>query len=182
MENGVIVEQGTHSMLLPAGGLYSQLWKKQAGFTWHDSDNGVDIDIARLRHVPILAGLKPSLLTELRSCFQTEHFPAGRVIVHEGDPGDRFYILVRGTAIVTKAHADGDNPVSLGVLQDGDFFGEIALLKDMLRTATVRAKRPCACISVERESFASILSRFPQIRDEVISVAEARFTQLGSTC
>ena len=166
-------------MLLPAAGLYSRLWNKQAGFTLFDHGDRVEIDIARLRSLPILSSLDQSLLTELQSQFDTEHYPTGRVIVHEGDPGDRFYVLVRGAATVSKANRDGDNPEMLGVLQDGDFFGEIALLQDTPRTATVRAKLPCICLSLRRENFTAILNRFPHVRKQVTQIARARYAQLG---
>ncbi len=179
LDKGSVVEHGRHSMLLPAAGLYSRLWNKQTGFTLHDHGDRVEIDIARLRSLPILSSFDQSLLTELQSQFDTEHYPAGRVIVHEGDPGDRFYVIVRGAATVSKAHRDGDNPDVLGVLQDGDFFGEIALLKDTPRTATVRATMPCICLSLRRENFTAILNRFPDIREQVTQIARARYAQLG---
>ena len=179
MDKGAVVEHGRHSMLLPAAGLYSRLWNKQAGFTLHDHGDRVEIDIARLQSLPILSSLDQALLSEMQSQFDTEHYPAGRVIVHEGDAGDRFYVLVRGAATVTKANRDGDNPEVLGVLQDGDFFGEIALLKDTPRTATVRAIQTCICVSLRRENFMAILNRFPHVREQVTQIARARYAQLG---
>jgi ATP-binding cassette subfamily B protein len=179
MDKGSIVESGNHATLLKTNGPYARLWKKQGGFTLRDDGANAGIDILRLQHVPILATLQESLLAELQPHFSTEKFPAGRVIVYEGDPGDRFYILVRGTAMVTKSNIDGENPDTLGILQDGDFFGEIALLKETPRTVTVRAKQPCICLSLSRQSFEEILKRFPAIHKKVIEVAKARYEDLG---
>ena len=179
LDEGSIVERGDHTSLLQAGGAYARLWKKQGGFTLHENGTHAGVEIHRLEQIPILANLGQPMLAELQSHFLTEHFPAGRAMVHEGDPGNRFYIIVRGTVTVTKANVDGDNPDTLGVLQDGDFFGEIALLKDTPRTTTVHAKQPCICLTLSRESFEAILNRFPAIQQKVTEVAKARYADLG---
>jgi ATP-binding cassette, subfamily B, bacterial len=178
MNNGSIVESGTHASLLKQDGLYAKLWRKQSGFTVDNDESRVEIDIPRLQQLPIFATLGRAVLTVLQPLFRTEHFPAGRVMVHEGDPADRFYILVRGKATVTKANPDGENPDTLGVLRDGDFFGEIALLKDTARTATVHATEPCICLSLGRESFDEVLERFPEIQKQITDIATSRYAEL----
>ena len=91
-----------------------------------------------------------------------------------------FYILVRGSAVVE--HADDQGVTrTLGILQDGDFFGEIALLKESVRTATVRAIQPCLCVSLARQSFRTLLSRHPGVHARVTEVAQVRFAELGGT-
>jgi hypothetical protein len=179
IENGSIVERGTHDSLLKNGGVYAKLWEKQSGFSLHEDESRAEIDIPRLEQLPLFARLGKAVLAGLQPLFRTEHFPAGRVMVYEGDPGDRFYILVRGKASVTKANVDGDNPDEVGVLRDGDFFGEIALLKNMPRTVTVHATQPCICLSLSREDFDQILDRFPEIKKRVTDVARTRYEDLG---
>jgi energy-coupling factor transporter ATP-binding protein EcfA2 len=179
LDKGSVVETGTHPALLGSDGLYARWWKKQGGFTLHDDGSQAAVAIQRLQDLPILSTLGPEALAELQPHFKTEHFPAGRVIVYEGDRGDRFYILVRGKATVTRANIDGDNPDTLGILQDGDFFGEIALLKDTPRTVTVHAARPCICLSLNRRSFEEILKKFPDIKKKVTDAARTRFADLG---
>jgi ATP-binding cassette, subfamily B, bacterial len=180
IENGSILEQGTHESLLKAGGPYAKLWKKQSGFSLHENESRAEVEIPRLEQLPLFAKLGKEILAELQPLFRTEHFPAGRVIVYEGDEGDRFYILVRGRAIVTKASVEGENPEEVGVLRDGDFFGELALLKNMPRTVTVHAKEPCICLSLSRENFDRILERFPLIQMKVTEVARSRWEELGN--
>ena len=179
IENGSIVERGTHRSLLKDGGAYAKLWRKQNGFSLHEREARVEIDIPRLEQLPLFARLGSGVLAELQPLFRTEHYPAGRVIVHEGAEGDRFYILVRGKAIVTKANIDGDNPVEVGTLRDGDFFGEIALLKNLRRTVTVHAKDPCICLSLSRVNFGRILHGFPLIQMKVTNAARNRYEELG---
>jgi len=177
-KNGELIERGIHGQLLDRDGAYARMWKKQAGFRFQ-GDN-VEVDIQRLKDLPILAGLDESLLADLTGHLTTEQIPAGRVIVHEGDTASRFYIIVRGTAVVERADSSGV-PQTLGVLQDGDFFGEIALLRDTSRTATVRTVQPCLCVSLSRQTFRVMLDKYPHVRQQVTEVAQARYTRLGGT-
>jgi hypothetical protein len=179
MENGSILERGTHDSLLKAGGPYAKLWKKQSGFSLHENESRAEVEILRLEQLPLFAKLGKEVLAELQPLFRTEHFPAGRVIVYEGDEGDRFYILVRGKAVVTKANVEGENPDEVGTLRDGDFFGELALLRNMPRTVTVHAKESCICLSLSRENFNRILDRFPLIQMKVTETARTRWEELG---
>ena len=179
LDNGSIVERGTHDSLVKHRGAYAKLWKKQSGFSLHENESRAEIDIPRLEQLPLFAKLGKAVLAQLQPLFRTEHFPAGRVMVYEGDPGDRFYILVRGRARATKSNVDGDNPDEVGILRDGDFFGEIALLKDTPRTVSVHATQPCICLSLSRENFDAILIRFPEIKKTVTDVARTRYEELG---
>ncbi|MNY36659.1 putative ABC transporter ATP-binding protein [compost metagenome] len=85
------------------------------------------------------------------------------MIVREGEEGNKFYIIVRGKFEIMKQLTDGD-PTRVAVLQDGDHFGEIALLKDIPRTATVRALVPSILLSIRREAFTRLMNEHPSIR------------------
>jgi len=77
--------------------------------------------------------------------------PAGAIIIRQGDPGDRFYILRAGAVAVTR---DG---TALATLGPGDGFGEIALLLDVLRTTTVRATAPAQLLALDSAHFRDLL-------------------------
>ncbi|WP_286726564.1 cyclic nucleotide-binding domain-containing protein, partial [Pelotomaculum sp. PtaB.Bin117] len=88
--------------------------------------------------------------------------------------GNKFYIIVRGQVEVLKKLADGTER-RLTVLHDGDHFGEIALLRNIPRTATVRARTPCLVLSLQREKFSRILETAPDIKKALEEEAELRF-------
>jgi ATP-binding cassette, subfamily B, bacterial len=162
MHQGKIAEQGRHDQLVGAGGRYSTMWRRQSGV------NMSGVDVAWLREIPLFEDVDPSTLSELSSLFATEHTPEDRDIIREGDPGDRFYILVRGKAEVVKG------TTRVAVLQDGDYFGEISLLSDQPRNATVRSMTPCVCLILQRDHFRAMLNRSAPLRDRIRQVAQQR--------
>jgi ATP-binding cassette subfamily B protein len=113
--------------------------------------------------VPLLRALGPDLLRSLAKRLSVERHAAGDVIIRRGETGDRLYIIERGTVEVFAANpAPGQRP--LAVLREGDHFGEIALLYDTPRTATIRARTPVQLYSLQKEDFDTLLSRVPELR------------------
>ncbi len=162
-KDGQISETGTHKELLQQhNGLYLSLWEKQHGF--HLSQDGLHatVDVDRLAKLPFFEGIELSLLREIAVLFSTETCNDGESIVHEGDEGNKFYIIVRGKFDIIKSFLD-EGEKRVAVLQDGDHFGEIALLKDIPRTATVRSIGPSVLLSIRRESFHRLTVEYPQI-------------------
>jgi ATP-binding cassette, subfamily B, bacterial len=117
-------------------------------------------------HVDLLA------LGGVARWFGTEVFREDRAIVQQGDPGDRFYVIARGTVEVTRL--ENGASVQLAKLQDGDYFGEMALLSDQPRNATVRTLMPCVCLSLPRDLFSRLLAREPELREHFQEVLLAR--------
>ena len=77
-------------------------------------------------------------------------FDENEVVVTQGEPGNDFFIIVEGTAVVTQFRNEGEDPVEVGRLGSSDYFGEIALLLDRPRAATVTAKGPLKCVKLDR--------------------------------
>lgn len=173
LEQGRVVEQGTHETLVQAGGPYQVLWDQQADFVVSGDGAQARVTLPRLRRLPLFAGIDDAVLTRVAGLFVPQRFEAGQVMVAEGDVGETFYLLVRGTAAVVSTTVDGEE-FGIGVLQDGDFFGEIALLRAVPRTATVRARTPCLVLTLTRASFEGLVSGAPQLRSTLERTATAR--------
>jgi ATP-binding cassette, subfamily B, bacterial len=108
--------------------------------------------VTELSRVGLFASLPGETLHKLADRMQREEVPAGTVVVREGEPGDRFYVLLSGLAAVSQG--------SLGqrsVLRAGEFFGEVALTMNVPRTATVTAMTPCVVASCDRACFDELL-------------------------
>jgi ATP-binding cassette subfamily B protein len=173
LEEGRVVEQGRHQELLARNGAYHRAWQRQGGFVIAERGERARVEPARLRAIPLFEHLDEAQLAALAQRFVTERYAEGEVVVEEGAPGDRLHILVRGKIEVLKRDRDGRTR-RLAVLDDGDFFGEIALLQGVPRTATVRTRTPCLMLALERDEFLGLLRTSPDLRVRVEEVAEMR--------
>ncbi|OXS58904.1 hypothetical protein B1A99_13165 [Cohnella sp. CIP 111063] len=172
-KDGRIAESGTHEQLLRQSGLYREMWDKQHGFVLSQDGLHVDVDGERLSKLPFFDGIDPERLRELAVLFATETFHEGDAVVREGDPGDKLYLIVRGRFEIVKLGADGEER-RVAVLQDGDHFGEIALLKGVPRTATVRALGPSVVLSMRRDAFLTLTAKYPHVLQVVEQTLRAR--------
>jgi CRP-like cAMP-binding protein len=116
--------------------------------------------------VPIFAPLPGTSLEHLAGRLVPMRLDAGTLIVREGDAGDRFYIVAEGEVEIS------ESGTTLSELAAGGYFGEIALLRDVPRTATVTAKTPVVLYALDREDFlAAVTNHAPsaQAAEEVVS-------------
>jgi MFS family permease len=119
-----------------------------------------------LASIPIFAPLPGLSLEHLAGRLVPLRLEPGTVIVKEGDPGDRFYIVAEGTVEVSEY----GRPLS--ELGAGGYFGEIALIRDVRRTATVTAKTPVVLYALDREDFLAAVTRHApssEAAEEVVS-------------
>lgn len=84
-------------------------------------------------------------------------FEDGQEIVKQGEPGEDFFIITEGQAAVLQRRADNEEPVEVGRLAQSDYFGEIALLLDRPRAATVVARGLLKCVKLDRTRFERVL-------------------------
>jgi hypothetical protein len=119
-----------------------------ARFRRVDADASIPVvEIGVLRRVPMFRALPAGPLETLAHAATYSSFPPGATIVAEGEPGEQYFVIAHGAAVVSKGTAEIRR---LGV---GDGFGEIALLRAATRTATVRATTDTTVLGVGRESF-----------------------------
>jgi len=107
-----------------------------------------------LRAVPMLRSLSLPLIEQLARHLSPVEVAAGQLVFAQGDPGDRFYVIRNGTADVV-----GDG-TTVRALVAGDGFGEIALLRDVPRTASVRATAPLLLEALDRHSFLHVVTGY----------------------
>lgn len=105
-----------------------------------------------LARVELLAGLPGQVLARLAKQMEREEVPPGTVIVREGEPGDRFYLVFAGMLAVNQRDLGNRR-----VLRPGDYFGEVSLTMGMPRTASVTAITPAVVASCDRETFDEFL-------------------------
>lgn len=109
-----------------------------------------------LRQVPLLNALDAKKLNVLVKSLEQVDFADGEIIVKEGDEGDIFYIIEEGSVAVTRRGSDGVDE-HLASLEAPEYFGEMALLDNSPRHATVRAAGPVTCLALSRLMFVKLL-------------------------
>jgi MFS family permease len=129
---------------------------------------------AFLRQVPTLQQVPIPLLDELEARLQPERIAAGATIIREGEVGDRLYIIRRGSVAVSACSADGRR-VAVATLGRGAYFGEIALVRDVPRTATVRAREATLLYSLSRADFQELLARSRELHATMIGTSAVRY-------
>jgi len=177
VDGGQIVEQGTHQELLALGGLYSQLWQQQSGFAVSPNGRQAEVTASRLRAVPLFAALDDTVLEAIADQFRSESYDAGHTLVSEGDPGDKLFLVVRGKVAMSTAGYRQRN-VELPVLQDGDCFGELALLESVPQPYTARTLLPTLVLTLQHEPFAQMMDDIPSLREAMEKVALSRSLRL----
>ncbi len=173
LDQGTVAERGTHEELLAAGGLYATLLAQQEGFILSEDGFDAEVDPHYLQKLPLFRQASLESLTALVAYFIPEHFQPGDSLVHQGDPGDRFFLIVRGSVDVIVNTANGDER-ALHRLQDGDYFGEIALLDDVPRTATVKAALPTLVLTLQVKHFRKMLCEVEGLREAIEGAASVR--------
>jgi len=96
-------------------------------------------------------------------------FPEGTLIIEQGQPGDEFFIIVEGEAEVYQRRNEDSEPEKVGQLGVSDYFGEIALLLDRPRAATVVAKTQLKCVKMDRARFERVMGPCSEILKRSIS-------------
>jgi MFS family permease len=142
------------------------LWRRLASA---DAAAPVPVELVELlQRIPIFAPLQAPQLERLAQALVEVRVEPGSAVFEEGDPGDRFYVIADGRAAVDV----GGEPVR--TLEAGDFFGEIALLHDVPRTATVRAGTGLRLYALDPDTFVATVTGHPASAEAAGSVVASR--------
>ncbi len=120
----------------------------------------------------IFDGLSKSQFKEIYKMFNSYTIGIGHEIIRQGDKGSSMYFIAKGVVRVF-VEKDGKQE-TLASLLAGDFIGEIALIRDVQRTATCRATTPCVIYELKRSDFEKIKANYPTITDNIEKVADER--------
>jgi CRP-like cAMP-binding protein len=135
----------------------------------------LNTEVELLRRVPLFSGIEPARLKLLAYTSDVVTYQPGQVLMRQGDIGDAAYVIINGDAEVTVATSGGNIPVAQ--LHDGDFLGEIAILCDTPRTATITAKGEVKALRIRKEPFFQLLRQFPEIAVEMTRLLAERLTR-----
>jgi len=160
---GIVMIVGIAMFAVPAGilatGFAAEIRKRDFVVTWHT--------VAKM---PLFSHLEASRIAEITGLLKRQVVPTHSVIVQRGEPADSMFFIMAGEVEVDVQ----PHPVRLG---PGQYFGEIALLRDTVRTATVRARKETQLLALDAADFRRLLESHPELKASIAEVAERRIAE-----
>lgn len=135
----------------------------------------LDQEVEILRQIPLFANIDTAKLKLMCFASQRLTFKSGEALCRQGEPGDAAFVIVEGEADVLIDTANG--PVKVAVLKRNDIVGEIAILCDVPRTATVTAGSELVTLKVTKDLFFRLITDFPEMGVEIMRVLAHRLDQ-----
>ncbi|MGB5869148.1 MAG: Crp/Fnr family transcriptional regulator [Albidovulum sp.] len=132
-------------------------------------------EVRMLGQVPLFAELAPAKLKLLAFTSDRVRYDANEILFLQGDIGDAAYVILAGTAEILADSANG--PIKIAEVGENSIVGEIAILCDAARTATVKAVTPIDALRIKKEVFLDLLRDFPEVTIAVIRVLAERLGQ-----
>jgi CRP-like cAMP-binding protein len=132
-------------------------------------------EVQRLRLVPLFCNVASAKLKLLAFTSQRLSFKAGHTLFHQGDPGDAAYVVLSGAADVLVDSDSGE--IKIATVGPNSIIGEIAILCDVNRTATVRANSNLDVLRIDKDQFLGLLAEFPEMALQIIRVLADRLGQ-----
>jgi CRP-like cAMP-binding protein len=123
-------------------------------------------EVELLRRTPLFCKVPPAKLKLLAFTSDRVKYSEGQILFRQGDAGDAAYVVLTGTAEVL-INADGGQ-IKVAVIEPNSVVGEIAILCDVSRTATVRASAPLEALRISKEHFLKMLTDFPDMGIEIM--------------
>ncbi len=129
--------------------------------------------------IPILAGIGSSEQRLLLSHHHIEEVPEGVTVINQGEAGDKLYAILKGEIVVKRKDESGLWH-DITHLYQGDVFGEIAILRQIKRTASIVTVKPCVFLTLYANEFLELYAQFPQqAKDNIQLVIAKRLQEIG---
>ncbi|WP_342640123.1 cyclic nucleotide-binding domain-containing protein [Rhodoligotrophos ferricapiens] len=123
-------------------------------------------EVDALRRIPLFANVSPQKLKLLAFTSERMSFEPGQELFHQGDIGDAAYVIIAGSAEILVDTPDGQ--LAVAEVSENDFIGEIAILCEVPRTATVRAVNRLETLKIMKEHFLRMVAEFPEMAVEIM--------------
>jgi CRP/FNR family transcriptional regulator, cyclic AMP receptor protein len=136
-------------------------------------------DVEVLRNIPLFAKVEPAKLKLLAFTSERLEYMSGDELFRQGDYGDAAYVILEGEADILVDTPEGT--VKVATLGKNDIIGEIAILCDVPRTATVIAHGDLKILRVSKDGFFHLVTQFPQVGIEVMSVLASKLHRTTQT-
>jgi HD-GYP domain-containing protein (c-di-GMP phosphodiesterase class II) len=132
-----------------------------------------------LREISFFSSMSEYDLSQIADIIIEKQYRKGAVIIEEFKEAERFFIIYKGKIEITKRF-EGDEEFVLAVQSDGDFFGEMALLDEGRRSATVRALEPTIVLEISRNNFETLLYKAPVLAYQILKELSSRLRETGA--
>jgi len=133
---------------------------------------GLDQEVEILRKIPLFANIDAAKLKLMAFASERLTFKPGEAVVRQGDPGDAAYVIMDGTADVVVKTPSG--PLTVASMERNDIVGDIAILIDIPRTATVVATSELVTLKLTKQLFFQLAMDFPEMSIEIMRVLATR--------
>jgi hypothetical protein len=130
-----------------------------------------------LKSIRVFRDLEDETLAEIAENLETEQHAIEGTIIEEGDEGEKFYIIAKGDVEIFTTGVRNEK-LLINTLGEGEYFGEIALLEGMKRTATIQATTPLTLLSLSRKKFYEVLDQNPELREQFDKATAERMDQI----
>lgn len=131
-------------------------------------------EVGMLRQVPLFSGVAPAKLKLLAFTSDRVTYAPGQIIVRQGEAGDAAYVVLAGTAEVLVDSANGQ--IKVAEVEPNAIVGEIAILSNQTRTATVRALTSVETLRIRKDHFLRMLGDYPEMTVEIMRVLADRLS------
>lgn len=131
-------------------------------------------EVELLRRVPLFANVAPAKLKLLAFTSERISYASGQTLFHQGDQGDAAYVVLSGSAEVLVDSPSGQ--IKVATVEPNSIVGEIAILCEVARTATVKASGPLEALRIRKDHFLRLLAEFPEMTVEIMRVLADRLS------